>query len=139
MSKADDEEIAKALASDLLGPTPTGGIRKLCTDAKRCGMGPICEHAQTRDQSCDLISAWTTHKYGECGNYLPRTELGSTGDVPRSAPGRGSRHNRHAPDRATERARILGADGKPIKLPDPPDLMVKRHIRNGQNIKGDDE
>jgi hypothetical protein len=128
-----DDDIAKALAGDLLGPG-TSGIRNRCMDAKRCGLGMLCEHAQSRDQSCNLVSAWTEpKKHGECDNYHTRTELGSTGDVPRRKPGQ-SRHNAHAPDRQRARQAILDAQGRPLKAPD---LQVSRHIKNGKDIKDD--
>jgi hypothetical protein len=129
-----DDDIAKALAGDLLGPG-TSGIRKLCMDHKRCGLGMLCEHAQNRGVSCDLVSAWSEpKKHGECDNYFPRTELGSTGDVPRKRAGT-PRTNQHAPDRQRARQAILDAQGRPMQ---PPDLQVSRHIKKGKDIKGDD-
>lgn len=85
---------------ELIGAAGPQGLRRLCTDHKRCGLGAVCEHAQIRgDQSVNLVSAWTPPmKHGECGNYFPRTELGSTMDVPRRSPGQ-PKTNEHAPRR----------------------------------------
>lgn len=116
------------------GLITSGGLRKLCTDAKRCGMGSICEHAQHREQSVELISLFKDHgegSQGGCDNYFPRTELGSVGDVPRNI----RRHNAHAPKAGTEKPSSLIL---PPHLQQPPDLMVSRHIKKGHDIKGDD-
>lgn len=130
-----DDEVNKALATELIGKPVLGGLRKLCTDAKRCGLGNLCEHALPRDQSVELISAWTSRKEGDCENYFPRTELGSLGDVPKNRNRAGqSKHNRHAPPRDKARQGLI----LPPHLQTPPDLMVKRHIKDGKNIKGDD-
>jgi len=123
----------KDLAKELLGGET--GLPTFCVDGRRCGLGMLCEFAQERGgQSKKVESLWTSHKNGDCENYRPRKELGSAGDVPKSRPGY-SRHNKHA---------FQKKPGKHIgtlttsDLPEPPDLMVKRHIRNGHNIKGDD-
>jgi hypothetical protein len=145
------EEEQLAIARGLLAGTTQaeGGLRKKCIDNKRCGLGMICEHAQHRGQSVQVGSFWTApQKSGECENYFPRTELGSTGDVPRRKAGQ-SRHNEHAPDRERERAKLLTGDNRqtqgakpslilPPHLQTPPDLGVTRHIKHGKDIKGDD-
>lgn len=113
--------------NDLIGPSGgIGGIRKMCTDHKRCGLGLACEHGQTRNESCELVSLWGGQK-GTCPNFTPRKELHSENDIFR--PKGRKKHNQ------LSRSNILGADGKPLKAPDP---MTRRHIRDGRNIKGDD-
>lgn len=117
----DKEEI-----QDLLGEVPSGGLRKMCTDHKRCGLGLACEHAQVRNESCEMVSLWGGQN-GTCPNFTPRKELCSESDVFR--PRGRKRHNQ------LSRSNIVSSDGKPLKAPD---LMTKRHIRDGHNIKGDD-
>lgn len=93
-----------------------GGIRKQCIDAKRCGLGLVCEHGQVRNESCELVSLWAG-RTGECPNYTPRKELASENDLFR---GKTRKHNQ-----------LRGSNLKP------PNLMVKRHIRDGKDINGD--
>jgi hypothetical protein len=118
MTEFDPEEI--------LGSIGTGGIRKQCTDLKRCGLGNICEHAQTRNESAELVSLWGGST-NECPSYTPRKELCSEGDLFRS---KKKRHNQLSRSNIVKR--------QPGELPTAPDLMVKRHIKDGRNIKGDD-
>lgn len=140
----------KILAESLMGddaaiPTPSG-LRKLCVDKSKCGLGSVCEHAQSRGKTVNVGSFWTSRKTGDCDNYFPRTELGSVGDVPRRIAGQ-SRHNAHAPPRATERERLARGKDKatpsglilPPHLQQPPDLGVKRHIRHGRDINKDED
>ena len=112
---------------DLVGETGRiGGLRKQCTDAKRCGLGLACEHAQVRDESCELVGLWHG-QYGTCPNFVPRKELASENDIFR--PRGRKRHNQ------LSRSNIIGSNGQPLKAPDP---MTKRHIKDRRNIKGDD-
>lgn len=113
----DDFDPASLLGDNL----QLGGIRKQCTDYRRCGLGLACEHAQTRNEASELVGLWDGNT-NACGNFTPRRELQSTGDLPRKKPGH-KRHNQ------------LARSNPLIK---PPDLMVKRHIKDGRNIKGDD-
>jgi hypothetical protein len=103
-----------------------GGIRKFCTDRKRCGLGIACEHGTERNESCELVSLWGGSP-AECPNFLPRKELNSENDVFR--PKGRKRHNQ------LNRSNPLI---DPKSLPAPPDLMVSRHIKDGKNIKGED-
>jgi len=114
--------------NDLVGETGRiGGVRKHCTDHKRCGLGLACEHAQVRNESCELVGLWGGQP-NTCPNFLPRKELQSEGDIFR--PRGRKRHNQLA------RSNVIGSDGQPLREPD---LMTKRHLRNGHNIKDEDQ
>lgn len=90
-----------------------GGIRKMCTDHKRCGLGLTCEHAQVRNESCELQSLWapTGNDLSGCGNWMPRKELCSENDIFR---GKSRKHNQLR-------------RSNPI-------ITTKRHIRDGDDI-----
>lgn len=92
----------------------TSGVRKMCTDAKRCGMGLTCEHAQVRNESCELVPLWVPDgaDMKACKNWDPRKELCSENDIFRNK----KRHKHNQLRRSN------------------PLITTKRHIRNGDDI-----
>lgn len=90
-----------------------GGIRKMCTDHKRCGLGISCEHAQVRNEACEMKPMWEPDGADNksCRNWTPRKELCSEGDIFR---GKGHKHNQ-------------------LRRSNPV-VTTKRHIRNGDDI-----
>jgi hypothetical protein len=115
---ADDLDPDKILED--LKTAPVGGVRKFCTDHKRCGLGNICEFAQTRGESVEMLALWD-HKKDSCHNYNPRKEICDESHIFRS---KTPKHNK-----------LRGRNIIGLKQPD---LMVSRHIKDGRNIKGDD-
>lgn len=110
----DPESILEELKSQ-----PIGGVRKMCTDHKRCGLGNICEFAQSRNEAVELLSLWDGKTDG-CHNYNPRREICDERHIFRS---KSPRHNK------LNRKNLLNLKA--------PDLMVRRHIKDGRNIKED--
>lgn len=105
----------------------TRGLRKICTDHKRCGMGLTCEHAQVRNESAELLPLWVPDGADNkaCANWEPRKELQSENDI------YARKRAKHNPLR---RSNLI----IPEHLKRKPDPMTKRHIKDGRNIKGED-
>ena len=88
-------------------------------------MGLTCEHAQTRNEAAELLPLWIPDG-NSCKNWTPREELHSENDIFR--PKGRHKHNQ------LRRSNVI----LPDHLKKKPDLLVKRHIKDGRNIKGDD-
>jgi hypothetical protein len=156
----------KDLASAMIGDPNARGLAKFCTRHKQCSRGLTCELAHSHKRGVSVKTGdffqGKSPDLGDCGNWYPRQELNSQLDVPRRAPGSGSRHNAHAPDRTRAREALGFRDvpdltkgvgdltsafspkvqGKlilPPHLQQPPDLKTKRHVKRGKNIKDDSE
>jgi hypothetical protein len=115
LTEMDDLDPDDILA-DLKGQT-IGGVRKFCSDHKRCDLGTICEFAQHRGESVEVVALWDGKK-DSCENYNPRREICDESNLFRS---KTPRHNK-----------LRGKNLIDIKQPD---LMVSRHIKDGRNIK----
>ena len=87
----------------------TQGLRRFCTDHKRCGHHLTCEHAQVRNESCKLAEMWDPDGQS-CKNWEPRKELQSEND---------KFANKRAKHNPLRRSNII---------------TTKRHIRDGEDI-----
>lgn len=107
-----DEFDPAKLFDDAVGAR-IGGIRKMCTDAKRCGHELSCEHAQLRNEACEMVQLWEPEgaDMRVCKNWEPRQELRSEGDLFRNK--KRHKHNQ------LRRSNII---------------TTKRHIRDGDDI-----
>jgi hypothetical protein len=104
------------------------GVRVFCVDRRKCGLGLSCEHGTEREETCKLESLWDPGDpptANTCHNWEPRKELKSDLDISR-VPKIGGRRRSNRLTRSN------------LILPQPPDLQVSRHIKEGRDIKEDD-
>ena len=141
-------------------------LKPLCIQ-KKCGLNITCELATARpgDRSRQVQDLFVQggkpgdrSKPGECDNWELRQELGSDGSPPKGGatinrPGRRGNGQRRFltrrpgfdisdPRHADLSVAGLGKDvdlTRPLhtQLPSPPDLQVSRHIKDGRDIKKD--
>lgn len=130
------------------------GQKKLCVSKGCGGLRACCEHAQSRhNQQVEVLDLWAhpDNNHGGDGKgctwFLTRQELG--GDMGDGAPmpkfANKSAGKRRFIGKVGGRP-LIRPDGSPLiiegnsdkPLPEPPDLMVGRHIRNGRNINNDE-